>query len=201
MYKCKECLIEKDLSMFYKHPQTKDWISHRCKECMLKWRKTEHELSLSRIRDKRRYLENPRRRLYSVYRWMYSRCYDPSNSHYKNYWWRWIKVERDSFDKFYNDMIDDYINHGKSYWYDSKNCQIDRIDNDMNYWPSNCRFITSSENSNNRRDNVKYYWKWKYCTISNILQQEKKDIKYATVRCRIKRWWNIEKAINFKNKI
>ena len=139
--------------------------------------------------------------LYSTYHNMKCRCYNENTESYKYYWWRWIKVERDSFDKFYNDMIDDYINHGKSYWYDSKNCQIDRIDNDMNYWPSNCRFITSSENSNNRRDNVKYYWKWKYCTISNILQQEKKDIKYATVRCRIKRWWNIEKAINFKNKI
>ena len=150
MYKCKECLIEKDLSMFYKHPLTKDWISHRCKECMLKWRKTDHELSMARERDKKRYLENPRRRLYSVYRWMYSRCYDPSNSHYRWYWLKWKKIERENFESFYNDVIDMYIKHWSIYWYDRKNCQIDRIDNNWNYAKDNVRFVTALENARNK---------------------------------------------------
>jgi len=61
---CKECLIEKELTEFYKHPQGVQWTLPRCKECIKKWRKSERELEMSRERDRERYKNNPKRRAY-----------------------------------------------------------------------------------------------------------------------------------------
>lgn len=46
--KCKECGIEKELSFFYSHPQWKNWVLWRCKECIKKWRKSERERIMAR---------------------------------------------------------------------------------------------------------------------------------------------------------
>ena len=51
---CKECLIEKDLSEFYKHPQWVLWTLPRCKECIKAWRKTERERKMARVKDSKR---------------------------------------------------------------------------------------------------------------------------------------------------
>ena len=48
---CKECLIEKDLYEFYKHPQWVLWTLPRCKECIKTWRKTERERKMARVND------------------------------------------------------------------------------------------------------------------------------------------------------
>jgi hypothetical protein len=146
---CKECMKEKWID-FYKHPLTKSWFMWRCIDCVLEWRKTEKELSLSRVRDSKRY-KNPKRNLYSRWRWLMSRCYNPLDSHYKWYWERWIKVEWSCFIDFYNDMKDLYIEHTSKNWIDRKNCQIDRINNNWNYCKQNCRFVTAKENVRNSR--------------------------------------------------
>lgn len=64
-FKCKECWLEKPHSDYYKHPLTKDWIMHRCKYCVKKWRQTEHELIMARKRDIERYKNNQKRREYT----------------------------------------------------------------------------------------------------------------------------------------
>jgi hypothetical protein len=62
--KCKECGVVKDLDLFYWHPLTKDRRQGRCIECILAGRKTEHELSLARKRDYKRYHTNKERRAF-----------------------------------------------------------------------------------------------------------------------------------------
>ncbi len=83
--------------------------------------------------------------LYRCWLNMKQRCYDVNYSRYKDWGGRGIKVcfkWKDNFLNFYNWAI----NNG---W--QKELQIDRIDNDGNYCPRNCRFVTRSENCKNRR--------------------------------------------------
>lgn len=81
---------------------------------------------------------------YSIWKGMKERCNNPKNKSYHNYGGRGIKVfDRwlDSFENFINDM-------GER---PSKNHQLDRINNDGNYEPSNCKWSTRSENTINKR--------------------------------------------------
>ena len=80
--------------------------------------------------------------LRAVYYQMIYRCYDPTNKNIHRYGKRGITVCEEwieSKDAFYVWAL--------PLWKDG--LQIDRIDNDGNYEPSNCRFTTPKENSHN----------------------------------------------------
>ena len=82
--------------------------------------------------------------LYGVWRGMKQRCSDPLKDGYKNYGGRGISVcgtWKNDFKMFYEWCIEN--NH-------KKGLQIDRINNDGNYEPSNCRFVTPKENNSNK---------------------------------------------------
>lgn len=81
---------------------------------------------------------------YWVWMEMKKRCSNPKNAGYPNYGGRGISVcsrWRESFEAFISDMG----------WRPAAGLQIDRIDNDGNYEPANCRWTTRSENCRNRR--------------------------------------------------
>ncbi len=81
--------------------------------------------------------------LFDVWNHMISRCERPKTTHYKRYGGRGIKVcdeWRSSFEKFYRWAVDSGWENG---------LQIDRIDNNGNYDPENCRFVSSAENIRN----------------------------------------------------
>lgn len=81
------------------------------------------------------------KRLYRIYTSMKYRCYTPTCRAYKNYGGRGIKFCQewlDSFTNFYNWAI------ANGY---KKDLTIDRINNDGNYEPNNCRWITKSQNT------------------------------------------------------
>ena len=62
--KCKECWEFKELNLdnWYKHSQWFMWVLWRCKECIKRWRGTEHELAMARIRDRNRYYSDDGKR-------------------------------------------------------------------------------------------------------------------------------------------
>ncbi len=73
------------------------------------------------------------------------RCNNKNNPDYHRYGGRGIKILFESFEEFYEWALKNGYQN---------NLSIDRINNDGNYSPDNCRWTTAAEQSKNRRDNV-----------------------------------------------
>lgn len=126
-------------------------------------------------------------RLYRIYGDMLSRCFNTNYSSYHRYGGRGITVcdeWKDNFQAFY----DWSMAHGYA-----DDLTIDRIDNDGNYEPSNCRWVTSKVQANNTsrchmltiNHETKSMMEW--CRIYGM--------NYSLVRDRINRNWSAEKAL------
>lgn len=86
-------------------------------------------------------------RLYRIWRNMKQRCFNPQVTAYHTYGGRGITVYEEwrlCFESFEAWAIE----HGYS-----ADKELDRIDTNGNYEPSNCRWITHKENCRNRRTN------------------------------------------------
>lgn len=82
-------------------------------------------------------------KLNKVWRNMKDRCYNPHNNRYNHYGRRGIIVCLDWKDS-YMAFRDWALNNGYS-----NGLSLDRIDNDGNYEPSNCRWVNSVIQNNN----------------------------------------------------
>lgn len=83
--------------------------------------------------------------LYPVYASMKDRCMNPNNSHYASYGGRDIKVTERWLGAYgFTNFTEDMGERPQGY-------SIDRIDNDGNYEPSNCRWADNSLQAYNKR--------------------------------------------------
>jgi hypothetical protein len=123
---------------------------------------------------------------YRVWHLMRQRCHNPNNTNYRSYGARGITVcerWRYSFQAFIDDM-------GRR---PGRGFQIDRIDNDRGYEPSNCRWATRKQNTRNMRKTI-------WATIDGDTRSlpewcEIRRLKYSVIKGRVVRGWTPERAI------
>ena len=124
--------------------------------------------------------------IHTVWTHMRSRCLNSRNKNYKNYGGRGIKIcsEWDVFENFYEWSM----NNGYR-----KELSIDRIDNDGNYEPSNCRWATNKVQQNNTRITRKIMINGTQKTISELVNET--GIPRATLYARITKNYPAEKLL------
>lgn len=90
-----------------------------------------------------------KKRLFYIWRGMKSRCFCKSHKAYKDYGGRGISV-CEEWETSFSLFMEWALSHGYG-----NTLQIDRIDNNDSYSPSNCRFVTARTNLNNKRNSLK----------------------------------------------
>lgn len=124
-------------------------------------------------------------RAHRIWAMMKDRCNNPKSTSYPNYGARGIKVcDRwaNSFELFHQDMGDP----------PSMNHTLDRIDNDGNYEPSNCKWSTSAEQASNTRFNRNITFQGETRTLSEWARRL--GISHSALASRLNKW-PIEKAL------
>ena len=88
-------------------------------------------------------------RLYGVWHSMKARCNNPHNKAYSRYGGRGIKLCAE-WERSYSAFREWALASGYDKNADFGQCTIDRIDNDLGYFPDNCRWITKAEQQRNK---------------------------------------------------
>lgn len=109
-------------------------------------------------------------RLYKIHQNMISRCYNKNDTGYTDYGARGIKICEewcDPNDTLSIEKIRNFYNWAMTHGYEDI-LTIDRIDNNGNYEPSNCKWATKVEQGNNRRVNKLIDFNGKQYSIGQI---------------------------------
>lgn len=129
------------------------------------------------------------KRLHRIWHGMRSRCYRDYDINYHNYGGRGITV-CDEWNRDFDAFAEWALANGYA---DTR--EIDRIDNDGNYTPDNCRFVTRVQNSNNRRTNKRFFGFGESRTISEWAADERCVVSYQTIQYRLIHGWSVERAM------
>lgn len=111
-----------------------------------------------------------RSRLYSVWIGMKQRCYDSNASNYYRYGGRGIRVCDEWLSEFMT-FSDWALENGYS-----PDLTIDRMDNDGNYDPSNCRWATLEQQNNNKSNSRRINYAGKTLTLAQWSRQLNIDV-------------------------
>lgn len=125
-------------------------------------------------------------RLYNIYRYMKTRCYNPNADNYKHYGGRGIKICQEWLDDF-SAFKEWSLSHGYN-----DDLTIERLDVNGNYEPNNCAWVTRSVQANNTRVNH-------FITLDGITKTLTEWARYfninaRTVKGRLNRGWDVVRA-------
>lgn len=131
-------------------------------------------------------------RLYRVWLDMKNRCSNQNSPSYEYYGGRGISVCKE-WSESYSSFRDWALANG--YKSDARfgECTIDRIDNDIGYCPTNCRWVDLRKQGKNKRNNRLLHIDGEDITVSQAA--EKYGIEYDTLWARLKRGWSEEDAV------
>lgn len=127
-----------------------------------------------------------RTKLRKVWSDMRERCYNPNAVRFPKYGARGIGIcdRWQDFEAFFDDMRDTY----------SLGLSLDRIDNDKDYGPDNCRWTDAKEQSRNRSNAVIIEYEGEQHRLADLA--EKHGIDPMVLRNRIFEYnWSVTRAL------
>lgn len=123
---------------------------------------------------------------YQIWRSIKERCLNSKNKKYSDYGGRGIIIcdrWKDSFQNFIDDMG---VRH-------NKNLSIDRINNNGNYDPTNCKWATWIEQQNNKNNNRILEFNGKSQTVAQWSREL--GVPHQRINQRLFRNWSIERTL------
>lgn len=129
-------------------------------------------------------------RLYRIWRHIINRCYNINVESYKDYGARGIIMcdeWRNDFQAFYDWSMDN--------GYDDS-LTIDRVDVNGNYEPNNCRWVTKSQQSKNKRNCIYYTINGEARCLSDCCKIL--NLNYNTVTHRVQHGWSVGRALELE---
>lgn len=126
-------------------------------------------------------------RLYSIWKNMRERCFNPNHKNFEIYGGRGITMCHEWVEDFAN-FAEWSVNNGYT-----EELTLDRIDVNRNYEPSNCRWVTQKDQCNNTRRNIVVEIDGETKTLKQWC--EFYGLKYGTVSSRVKRGWSPKDAV------
>lgn len=135
-----------------------------------------------------------RSKVFDAWHNMMARCYNSKNNHYKRYGGRGIKVcaawknKKTGFAQFLIDMGEP----------PSSKHSLDRIENDGNYEPSNCRWVIEKTQARNKSSNRLITFNGKKQSLADWADELK--IPYFTLHSRLKRGKSVKEAFKKESK-
>lgn len=125
--------------------------------------------------------------LYTLWAQMLSRCENPDNKWYYRYGGRGIKVCEEWHDYLkFEEWVES--NGGKP-----KGMSLDRIDNNSDYCPENCKWSTQKEQTRNTNRNVNITYNGKTQCLSDWANEL--GVTFSTLEHRYHRGWDVERML------
>jgi len=130
-------------------------------------------------------------KIYGIWKGIKSRCFNKNHIHYDKYGGRGVSIcdEWLVFENFYSWSIKSGYKEGLS---------IDRIDNDVNYCPENCRWADQTIQNSNKRNNVIVDYHGEKYTLSSL--SRKVGINRKTLKNRLSTLFDENEIYSKKNR-
>lgn len=148
----------------------------------------QYETQLSNRKDNTKHGLSNKEALYGTWKNMKRRCYSPNDKRAKFYSGKGVIVcdeWRNDYSAFRNWALANGYKEGLT---------IDRIDNNGNYCPENCRWATAKIQANNQSRNRLLTYNGETLTMSEWA--DKLGITYGTINHRVQRGWSMARIVS-----
>jgi hypothetical protein len=125
---------------------------------------------------------------------MKSRCLDRRNKQYIDYGGRGIQISASWLD--FNIFCQWCLDHGSA-----KGLHLDRVGNDDNYSPENCRFVHPIVNARNKRNSVIISAFGETKNVQDWGDDQRAVVCAQTIRRRVDAGWDTEEAITLTSQM